>query len=99
MNECSRRHHIPLRSRATGEAARVQDTPAGADFLVTSCAGETVAVWEDGSMWADVPSPAENGAGGRKRICWLSGTDAYMGAAHLNNKNAPIIILVLFLFN
>lgn len=58
-----------------------------------------LAVWEDGSMWADVPSPAENGAGGRKRICWLSGTDAFMGAAHLNNKNAPIIILVLFLFN
>lgn len=61
--------------------------------------GETVAVWEDGSMWADVPSPTKGRARGRKRICWLSGTDAFMGAAHLNNKNAPIIILVLFLLN
>lgn len=58
-----------------------------------------VAVWEDRSTWGDVPSPTEDEVGSRKRICRSGRADANMGAAHLNNKNTPIIILVLFLLN
>ena len=99
MNRCSRKHRVPLRSREPRKEGAVPglNTPAGVvDGSVTSCTGKAWGAGGGaGGTWSGRSLSQGGRGGGRQKGDLSGGPRASMGAAHLTNKNTPILILVL----